>query len=208
MREGKFNFVVLMDKAYSQLKDLVVFINQNSRFNIFLVELEYYKYEDYEIIIPKLFGSEVKKDLTSSSSLLYSRKKWDENSFFLETENKLRKEYLEAIKKLFNFSKKEADQISWGTGSSKGSFNSRFNNISVRSLYSVFTDGSLQINFGWLRDNENTIRIKEILGNRLMRIKEFSIPKDFSEKWVSIPIENWYNHVDEFIEIIKDLIKK
>lgn len=80
MREGKFNFVVLMDKIYSQLKDLVIFINQNSRFNIFLVELEYYKYDDYEIIIPRLFGNEVKKDLTLSNFL--SRRKWDENSFF------------------------------------------------------------------------------------------------------------------------------
>ncbi|MEM4605887.1 MAG: hypothetical protein QW103_02550, partial [Candidatus Pacearchaeota archaeon] len=59
-----------------------------SRFNIFLVELEYYKYDDYEyykyddyeIIIPRLFGNEVKKDLTLSNFL--SRRKWDENSFF------------------------------------------------------------------------------------------------------------------------------
>ena len=33
---GNFKFVVLMDKLHSQLKDLIVFINQNSQFDIFV----------------------------------------------------------------------------------------------------------------------------------------------------------------------------
>ncbi|MEM4605886.1 MAG: hypothetical protein QW103_02545 [Candidatus Pacearchaeota archaeon] len=108
---------------------------------------------------------------------------------------------------MFNFSKEKADQISWGTGSSRGSFNPKFNKISVRSLYSVYTDGSLQINFGWLRDNEHTKIIKEKFGNNLMKIKSFSIPKDFSDKWISIPIEKWYLYVNDFIRIVEEIIK-
>ncbi len=53
-----------MDTLHEQLKSLILYINQNSEFDIFAVELKYYKHASYEIVIPRLFGSEVKKDLT------------------------------------------------------------------------------------------------------------------------------------------------
>jgi len=61
LREGDFRFVVLMDHLEDSLKDLLIFVNQNSRFTIYGVEMEFYKFEDYEILIPKLYGAEVKK---------------------------------------------------------------------------------------------------------------------------------------------------
>lgn len=75
-------------------------------------------------------------------------------------------------------------------------------------MYSVFTDGILQINFGWLNDNEDTKKIRTIYGESLIKIKDFSIPKDFAEIYVNIPIEKWYSHIDEFIKIIKEIIKQ
>jgi hypothetical protein len=64
---GNFKFVVLMDTMHDQLKDLILYMNQNSKFDIYGVEVEYYKHEEYEIIIPKLFGAEVKKDVASKT---------------------------------------------------------------------------------------------------------------------------------------------
>ena len=64
--DGNYRFVVLMDTLDDRLKDLVLFINQNSEFTIYAVELEYYKHGEFEIIIPKLFGSEVKKEIGHS----------------------------------------------------------------------------------------------------------------------------------------------
>jgi hypothetical protein len=57
--EGSFKFVVLMDSLHQGLKDLIVFLNQNTRFSLYAVEVEYYKHEGFEIVIPKLFGAEV-----------------------------------------------------------------------------------------------------------------------------------------------------
>lgn len=65
LNSGNFKFVVLMDSMHDQLKDLILYMNQNSKFDIYGVELEYYKHEEFEIIIPKLFGAEVKKDITT-----------------------------------------------------------------------------------------------------------------------------------------------
>lgn len=65
LADGVIKFVVLMDKLHDPLKDLVIFVNQNSKFDLYAVELEYYKHNEFEIIIPKLFGAEVKKEVTS-----------------------------------------------------------------------------------------------------------------------------------------------
>jgi hypothetical protein len=59
---GNLKFVVLMDSMEERLKDLITYINQKSQFDIYGVELEYYKHDEYEIVIPKIYGVEVKKD--------------------------------------------------------------------------------------------------------------------------------------------------
>jgi hypothetical protein len=69
LRDGSFRFVVLMDHLENRLRDLLVFVNQNSRFNIYGVEMEFYKFEDYEILIPKLYGAEVKKGVGITKQL-------------------------------------------------------------------------------------------------------------------------------------------
>lgn len=68
LNEGAIKFVVLMDYLHTALKDLIVFINQNSKFDLYAVELEYYKHDRFEIVIPKIFGAEVKKDTNQRSA--------------------------------------------------------------------------------------------------------------------------------------------
>ena len=152
-------------------------------------------------MIPKLFGSEVKKDLTSTGT----RKKWDEESFFEDAKDKLKEIEVKSIKTLYEFSK-GADQVSWGTGFTCGSFNPKFFKISIRSLYSVFSNGMLQINFGWLNDNESTEKYRDDFKRKLEKIKGISIPNNYQGKWVNIPTKEWAPRVDDFIKIVGDLI--
>ncbi len=65
LREGNFKFVVLMDHLHNQLKDLIIFLNNNSEFTIYAVEVEYYKHKEFEILIPKLYGAQIKKKFRS-----------------------------------------------------------------------------------------------------------------------------------------------
>lgn len=67
---GNIKFVILMDKADDRLKDLITYVNQNSKFDIYAVDLEYYKHGEFEIIIPKLFGAEVKKEVATRDDAL------------------------------------------------------------------------------------------------------------------------------------------
>lgn len=63
--KGNIKFVILMDTVQDRLKDLITYVNQNSRFDVYAVDLEYYKHDEFEIVIPKLYGAEVKKDVAN-----------------------------------------------------------------------------------------------------------------------------------------------
>ena len=66
LREGSFKLLVLMDKIDEKLKDLILFINTNSQFNIYAIELKYYRKGQLAIIIPELYGAEVRKRTASA----------------------------------------------------------------------------------------------------------------------------------------------
>jgi len=205
LNEGNFKFVILMNKLHSQLKDLIIFINENSRFDIFAVEMEYYKHEDYEIMIPKLFGAEVKKDIGVSSSSM--RKKWEEKSFFEDAAKKLKGQELNAVKQLYEFSKKYAENISWGTGATFASFSPKFSKISnAKSLYTVRSNGQLCLNFGWLNDNETTINYRDNFKKKLESKKIFKIPDNYKTHYPVYQTNIWCKKVDDFIEVVRSLI--
>lgn len=200
---GTFKFVILMDKVPQNLKNLILFINQNSQFNVYLVEMEYYKHEDYEILIPHVFGAESKKKVISVSR----RKKWDENSFFEDAKRK--PAFYDAVRKLYKFSQQKANEISWGTGSTTGSFNPKFHSISKRSIYTVWSDGRLTINYGWLDDNEHMIQFREKLLFELKKIKSIAnYVRKSGNKYPIIPPIAWTPVVEKLMRIIKKLLEE
>jgi len=205
LNHGKLKFVVLMDKLHNRLKDLILYINENSKFDIFAVELQYYKHDNFEILIPKLFGAEVKKDIAVSSAS-GQRKKWDELSFFEDLANNVNKQQYEAIKKLYQFSKDNADEIRWGTGVSNGSFNPIFYKISNKSIYTVKSNGHLILNFHWLNDLEHTAEYRDKIFKELLANTNLKIAKDYKDKQFGYGVNEWYKDTDNIIKIIKKLI--
>ena len=199
---GSFRFIILMDEVPSALKNLILYINQNSQFSVYSVELEYYKYEEYEILIQDVFGAEVKKKATATR-----RKQWDESSFFKEVEENLDEESIKAVKKLYEFSRENAEEISWGTGFETGSYNPKFHKISNRAIYTVRSDGKFTIN-RWPEDNEDTRKWKDNLCNELIKIKEISkyITKSMNKTYITIPPEAWIPVVDEIIKILDNML--
>ncbi|OGF74274.1 hypothetical protein A2W57_00775 [Candidatus Giovannonibacteria bacterium RIFCSPHIGHO2_02_43_16] len=152
LNKGNFRFVVLMDKLHDQLKDLIIFINENSRFDIFAVELEYYKHEEYEILIPRIFGAEVKKDIAVSSSGKRQYREWDKESFFQDAQAKIQdKTALATLSELYKFSKENADSVEWGSGADKGTFTFKvipWEGENKASVFTVWSDGAVSFRFG------------------------------------------------------------
>ncbi len=115
--QGNIKLVIIMDKIDDALKDLIVYINQKSKFSIYAVQLEYYKYDSYEIIIPKLYGDEVKKDIKSPSA----GKHWDWESFKQHLEEKFGNKEVTAAQQIIDWAEKNSIEISWST-SQRGGF--------------------------------------------------------------------------------------
>jgi len=202
---GKFRFVVLMDALHGQLRNLITFINQNSEFDIFAVEMEYYQHDDYEFVIPRLFGAEVKKTPGGDGSSA-KRKKWDEKTFTDDLRGRLHGADFEAVMRLYAFSGKKADEIGWGTGAYRGSFNPKFSKISAKSIYTVYSDGTLQINFGWLTDSDRARSYRHKFAQQLAKLNGLSLPKNCEDSWVNVPVQKWGGVLDDFMRVIEELI--
>ena len=199
LQKGNIKFVILMDTIEDRLKDLIVYINQNSQFDIYAVQMEYYKFEKYEIMIPKLFGVEVKKDVLVSSPS--NRYKWTESMLLEDAKKNYSTEKFTAFKKIYDFSKQYADEVRLGTGS-YGSFNPIFEKICNKSLYTLTTEDRLSFNFHWISDKEFVKKYKEA-----MTAIGFIISENYMEVRPSMRSE-WFPRTDDFIKTMKDLISK
>ena len=176
---GNFKFVVLMDKLHGQLKDLIIFINQNSKFDLYAVELEYYKYEEHEIVIPRLFGAEVKKDIKVSSG---AGKQWTEELFLQDSREKNDEKTCQIITDLYEFTKQSADVVEWGRGQEKGTFTFKLRHpdskSGVISLIDVRSNGTITFRFGNI-----TKRLgKEITANSFNKPQPLKFIKDRSKE--------------------------
>lgn len=199
--DGIFHFVIPMDKLDDRLKDLILYINQNSQFDIYAVELEYYKHAEYEIIIPKIFGAEVKKDINVSSAN-GSRRRWTEAEMLDDAKQKLSNEEYVAFERIYEFSKQNATEIRLGTGS-YGSFSPIFEKLSNKSLFTLSTDKRLAFNFEWItKDNERTA---EIFKTKLESIG-LTFPDNYKTIRPSIMATEWLPKTEQFLQIISEMI--
>jgi len=200
LNNGNYKFIVLMDRLHSQLKDLILYINENSKFDVYAVELEYYKHEDMEIMIPKIFGAEVKKTVTGSSRGQY---KWNEESLLKDAEQKFSPLEFEQFKAIYDYSKKNADRINYGAGTD-ASFSPIFECVCSKSLFTLTTDKRLSFNFDFIKhDNEAVV---DVYKDKLVKAG-FRMPDNYRNLRPSSTIDEWGSKKDDFIAAIKGLVE-
>lgn len=136
-----------------------------------------------------------------------ARKKWDKASFFEAAKEQTDTQYLSVIKKLYDFSKAKADEVKWGTGSAKGSFNPVFAKINTRSVYTVGTNGNLSVNLGWLNSDKTAVDFRDKLKNEVETKLKLTVPENYREHFISYPIAEWHDKTDQFMSIIEQLTK-
>ncbi len=141
--DGVFHFVVLMDKLDDRLKDLILYVNQNSQFDIYAVELEYYTHDTYEIIIPKIFGAEVKKEIGTVKSAQGKVWNWELFKAHLQSYGDAE---VKAAQAMLEWTQNNNMEVSWAT-SQRGGFFPRFYNREGKKFvpFVVSGDGKL----GW-----------------------------------------------------------
>jgi len=204
LNEGNIKFVVLMNSIDERLKDLILYINQNSQFDIYAVELEYYKFEDYEIMIPKIFGVEVKKNLRANLSS--QRRKWDESQFIAQTKEYMGKNANKLIE-LYQYFKNNADNINWGTGMVNGSFAPIFNKIDKRtSPFSFYSNGDIMVKFGWLLEHSSKEVVEKqasIFIDEYHKNTTLKIPENYLKETFKILSQEFIDNYDGIVKAIK-----
>jgi hypothetical protein len=207
LRDGNFKFVVLMDHLHPKLKRLLQFLNAKSRFTLFAVEMEFYRHDSLEIIIPRVYGAEAIKE-TSSARTPAKSKGWNEMNYFQDVEGRLKGEQAAAVRHLFDFSARTADEWYWGKGTNRGSFNPRYWGLGPYSLYTVYSDGTITINFKTMAADGPDRTFKRQFKESLDRTGFGPLPDDFENRYVDIPVETWSPRVDALEEIIVDLHRR
>jgi hypothetical protein len=180
LQAGNIKFVILMDKIDERLKDLIVFINQSSQFDIYAVQMEYYKFEKYEIMIPKLFGVEVRKNVVSHS--VSSRRKWDEENFIRQVKEKLKKPDADKVIGLYNSLNISAGRIKWGTGNMNGSYMPIIDKLwDSISPFTIYSDGEIQVKFKWFEkrlEKDIVDKFYNVFANEVKSKTEIILPKE------------------------------
>ena len=131
-----------------------------------------------------------------------TRRRWDEDSFFLDASERLEEGQLRALRQLYDFSRQEAQDIAWGSGSATGSFTPAWSRIGGNGLFNAFSNGRLWINFGGLSEDPS---LQDELKSTLEEALGIDFPDDFRGKWPTVEIVQWGPRVSEFIDAIRRL---
>lgn len=145
LRGGKIRLLIAVDKLVEPLKMTVTFLNDNSKFDILLLQIKNYEENELrKVLIPTLFGyKKVKEPRTET------RRQWTEKDFLNDiVEKQCDKETTNGIRKLLEFAKANG-KVKWGTGTVTGSFTFNERKLGL-SIYSVYSNGNMSLNPGWM----------------------------------------------------------
>lgn len=173
LKNGKIRLIIAVDELIEPLRATVTFLNSYSKFDILLLQVSSFEGEAGEkVLAPFLFGYKP----PPPPSL---RKKWDERRFFANMEERCRKLMVDAVTELYEFTKSKADEISWGTGAYEGSFTFRKSRYGKKcSIFTVFSSGYIQFNFGNLKDNGLEEEVLEPFRAKLNEIPDVKLLKE------------------------------
>ena len=106
---------------------------------------------------------------------------------------------------MYRFTKENAIEARFGSGSTYGSCNAVLNNLTHRSAYSVYTTGTISINFSWLNENEDVEKFRDQFAVQLKDIG-FDIPDGYKNDWLNFEAEEWIPKLEAFKKDIKEML--
>jgi hypothetical protein len=155
------------------------------------VEIRRYRGRGFSTHIPRIIGQTGEAQLNKSprTQAAGARRRWDEAAFFEELEKHLGGGRAEAVRDLCRFSQENA-RVTWATNLS-GSFSVKFDHVHpTRSLFTVYSNGDVELNFALLSHDDTSAAVVENFGQGLKGVSSFHIPDNFRKQYVRVPFEN------------------
>jgi len=183
LKTGRMRLIIAVDELIEPLRAMVTFLNSYSNFDILLLQVSSFESETKKVLIPLLFGY-----TPQVAERNPQKRDWDEEKFFADV--KKRHQPVEIISELYEFTKKNSDDLKnlWGKGTTVGSFT--FRKLRYGILLSIFTvqsDGLWYPHFGaWRSTGVDESAIKSFR-EKLNEIPGINIPED--AKFPYMPIK-------------------
>lgn len=174
------------------------------RSEVLLVEARQYTSEWVKVVNPVLFGyTEAARQVKPQVHVVSGRAriKWNQDSFFVDAESRLATAEVARVRGFY-----EACHAGWETGVNTGSCNVRLASVSDRSLFSIWSDGRLQFNFGWLDRAEAEVEFSKMLLDDVLIAADFEVPDLEKDSYPVYPKDVWLPRKDELLERLAKLV--
>jgi hypothetical protein len=179
---GRFRMIVAVDAINDDLRQTIEYLTEGpSKLELYALELTYFVSGEREIVIPHLHGA---APTVRSARPAGSPNRWNESRFFEDAERRnLPAEEILRMRELLRFCDEEATRTWWGVGRETGSFTHHvMKEGKAISIYTVFSDGRIQFNFGWLRLRvpDSTLAYYRDSLRAIPGLKSLSVREDFN----------------------------
>ena len=214
IKAGRIRMLFVADEIPRELRRVVEFLNeQMDPAEVLAVEIRQYLGGGLKTLVPRIIGqTQEAKDRKSPTV----GKQWNEISFFDELAKHVTPEHVETVRKIYDWTKKNATGINWGKGLVTGSFVPTCNTSRGvhYQLFAVFTSGNIQIYFGVYKNRpefkDDSKRIE--LLDKLNSIAGVNIPPDGINRYPNLPIsainnehalKQFFETYEWFLDVIK-----
>lgn len=151
LRSGTFRLVFGVDEITDDLRRAVEFLNASTtdRLEVVVLQLEYARVGDVEILQPRVFGEEA----ASRKQNARARRAWTEDDFFATLASEASGERVATVRKLLDWARPRVKRFYWGEGQSPSCtlvFDTAEGPIQPLSFWTGTYSG-FSINFEWIR---------------------------------------------------------
>lgn len=191
LQAGKIRLVFVADKIPPELQRIVEFLNgQMDPAEVLAVEIKQYLGQGLRTLVPRVIGRTAEAQKKNAGTVRESRN-WDEDTFFQELTARKSAEEADVARAILEWAKVNMPRIWWGKGVKDGGFVPvlDFKEVS-HQVIEVWTNGTIEIQFQWMRGlfSEASKRLEFL--NRLNQIHDVNIPGDAINRrpWISLAV--------------------
>ena len=148
---------------------------------------------------------QVKKTVSVTTG---QRRKWDKESFFQDAIKRLTQKQVNSIRVLFDISQELKCELTWGAGKTAGSFSAKWPHLGKYSVFSVFSNGRLVVNFGNFRNTPEQSKFAAFLKDQLVSNLGVTVPEDYERRYPSFSIKQWSDSIEKLVEVIELALQK
>jgi hypothetical protein len=213
LREGQLRLVFFMEDSPMELRSVVDFLNrQMERSEVLLVEAQQHELDQQRVVAPMLFGyteqaRQVKRTITIDHPKT-TRRTWSRTSFIDEARKHLGEQTVKILETLYDQAQNIGYEIRWGTGIKEGSFNVKLPRICSRSIFTIWTNGRMSLNFGWLDGSEIADKARERFAELMIENVGITLESDYANKWPHLTYDEWAPRVADVIGVLKQLFEE